>query len=395
MKRVKRSKKRDERNDDVNDPFIIIPTELKVEILMKLPPRSIARLRFASKHLSSIILGKEFTELYMTRSSTQPRHLVSVHRGSDMQLFHSFSQEEHPSASNDHDKVSYTLDPDVRYVFTPPVRGLICGRNGIKMMIGNPSTGQFVSLPRVKTRKKDILSIFGYDPVNDVYKVLCLTVITRRGNIARGIISRDYFLEDVMAWEAVMSEEHQVITLGAKQKWRMIKCKYPHRHYSGYHGICRDGALYYLTSYKQKRSLMCFDLSSEEFNVTKLPDDYSLQEFGNLVNHSGKITIAVQAYDGPIDLWVQDDVNKEVWSKTASVVPSMNEIFGGDQRFMFRGILPSGEVIFKPLPSPNPFFFICYDPKEKKVRQVEVDGIRDDSAAIQVYFDHVESCMVL
>ncbi|KAJ0265474.1 hypothetical protein HA466_0017510 [Hirschfeldia incana] len=395
MKGVKRSKKRDEKNDDVSDPFIMIPMELKVDILMKLPPRSIARLRFASKHMSSIILGKDFTDLYMTRSSSQPRHLVSMHRGSDMQLFHSFSQEEHPLPSNDHDKVSYTLNPDVRYIFTPPVRGLICGRNGIKMMIGNPSTGQFVSLPRVKTRKKDILSVFGYDSVNDVYKVLCLTVITRRGNIARGIISRDYFLEDVMAWEAVVSEEHQVITLGAKQKWRMIGCKYPHRHYSGYHGICRDGALYYLASYTQKRSLMSFDLSSEEFNVTKLPDDYSLQEFGNLVNHSGKITIAVQAYSGPIDLWVQDDVNKELWSKTASVVPSMNEIFGGDQRFMFRGILPSGEVIFKPLPSPNPFFFICYDPKEKKIRQVVVDGIGDDSATIQVFFDHVESYMVL
>ncbi|CAH8358150.1 unnamed protein product [Eruca vesicaria subsp. sativa] len=113
MKRIKRSKKRDERND-INDPFIMIPMELKVMILMKLPPRSIARLRFASKHLSSIILGKEFTEMYMTRSSSQPRHLVSVHRGSDMQLFHSFSQEEH---SNDHDKVSYTLDPDVRLIF--------------------------------------------------------------------------------------------------------------------------------------------------------------------------------------------------------------------------------------------------------------------------------------
>ncbi|KAG2277753.1 hypothetical protein Bca52824_060308 [Brassica carinata] len=206
MKKVKRSKKRDERND-VNDPFIMIPMELKLEILMKLPPRSIARLRFASKHLSSIILGKDFTELYMTRSSTQPRrHLVSVHRGSHMQLFHSFSQEEHPSSNSndndkvsytldpdDNDKVSYTLDPDVRYLFTPPVRGLICGRKGIKMVIGNPSTGQFVTLPRIKTRKKEILSVFGYDPVNDVYKVLCLTVITQRGNIARGIISRDYF----------------------------------------------------------------------------------------------------------------------------------------------------------------------------------------------------------
>ncbi|KAG2277754.1 hypothetical protein Bca52824_060309 [Brassica carinata] len=357
MKRVKKSKKRDgSRNDDENDPFIMIPMELKVDILMKLPPRSIARLRFASKHLSSIILGKYFTELYMTRSSSQPRHLVSVQRGSGMQLIHSFSQEEHTSSnSNDHDevsytldpddndKVSYTLDPDVRYLFTPPVRGLICGRKGIKMVIGNPSTGQF----------------------------------------------------DVMAWEAVVSEEHQVITLGDKQKWRMIECKYPHRHYAGYHGICRDGVLYYLASYKQKRSLMGFDLSTEEFNVTKLPDDYKLQEFGNLVNHSGKITIASQAYTGAIDLWVQDDVNKEVWSKTASVVPSVADIFGADQRLMFRGILPTGEIIFAPLPSPNPFFFLCYDPKEKKVRQVVVDGIGDDSAAIQVFFDHVESYMVL
>ena len=71
-----------------------------------------------------------------------------------------------------------------------------------------------------------------------------------------------------------MSEEHQVITLGAKQKWRMIECKYPHRHYSGYQGICRDGVLYYLASYKQKRSLMSFDLSTEDFNVTKLPEEF-------------------------------------------------------------------------------------------------------------------------
>ncbi|KAF8093572.1 hypothetical protein N665_0383s0196 [Sinapis alba] len=240
MKRVKRSKKRDERISDENDPFIMIPMELKIYILMKLPPRSII-----------------------------------LHR-------------------------------------VVPVRGLICGRNGIKMMIGNPSTGQFVSLPRVKTRRKNILSVFGYDPVNDVYKVLCMTVITQRGNIARGLITRDVFLEDVMAWEAIMSEEHQVITLGAKQKWRMIE-----------------------SSYKQKRSLMSFDMSSEEFNVTKLPDDYSVQQFGNL-----------------IDLWVlEDDVNKQVWSKTAAV--------------------------------------------EKKVRHVVVDGIGDDSATIQVFFDHVESYMVL
>ncbi|KAG2245624.1 hypothetical protein Bca52824_085252 [Brassica carinata] len=180
MKRVKRSEKPDERN--VNDPFKKLPNDMNVVILMKLPPGSIARLHFASKHLSSIILDKKFTELYMTRSSTQPRHLVSVHGGRQyvkMQRFHSISQE-YPLSSN-HDKVSCKPDPYgpyLPYEFTPPVRGLICGRNGTKVKVGNPST------------------------VNDVYKVLCMTVVSKRSNISRGVAPCD-----------AMSEEHQVITL--------------------------------------------------------------------------------------------------------------------------------------------------------------------------------------
>ncbi|CAA7044401.1 unnamed protein product [Microthlaspi erraticum] len=401
MKRVnKRSKKRDENNgaaNVANDPFSTIPLELKLEILMRSPPRSIARLRLASKHMSSIIGGKDFTELYTARSSSQPRRLLfSVHRGSDKQqthFFHSCSLDD-PSDSDHHDNVSYTMDPDLRYSFSPPIRGLICGRNGIKMIIGNPSTGQFVLLPRIKTRKKDIFSAFGYDPVNNVYKVLCMTLKTKRGN--PHIISRDMLWDDYL-WED-MSEEHQVITVGAKQKWRMIECKYLHRHDSGSVGICRDGVVYYLASYKQKRSLMSFDLSSEEFNVTKLPEDYHLEQFGHMVNHSGKITIASMAYGGPIDLWVLEDVKKQVWSKSAKVVPSCRDIFRENDQFMFKGILGTGEIIFSPIPSPNPFFFLCYDPKEKNVRKVFVQGIGDDeSAAIQVqlFFDHVESYMFL
>ncbi|KAL0858083.1 hypothetical protein Bca101_063237 [Brassica carinata] len=395
MKMVKRSKKQDERN--VNDPFRNLPNDLNVEILMKLPPKSIVRLRFASKHLSSIILEKEFTKLYMTRSSTQPRHLISVLRGGSnmqMQRFHSFSQD-HPSDSN-LDEVSYKLDPNLPYVFTPSVRGLICGRDGTKMIVGNPSTGQFVSLPTVESRRQDILSAFGYDPVNDVYKVLCMKVVTKPSNMSRGGGGGD-----IVAWEDIMSEEHQVITLGAKQEWRMVECKYPHRPYSGYQEICRDGVMYYLASYKQKRSLMSFNLSSEDFNVIKLPEDKMLQQFGFLTNHTGKITIVSQAYSITIDLWVLEDANKEVWSKAAVVFPPV-AVYGRLHRvfFAFSGILGTGEMIFSPYTfaprtTPNPFLFIGYDPKSKKVGETVMNGIGDESDTIQVFFDHVESCMIL
>ncbi|WZZ30026.1 hypothetical protein YC2023_013427 [Brassica napus] len=394
MKRVKRSKKRDERI--VNDPFKKLPNDLNVEILMKMPPRSIARLRFASKHLSSIILDKEFTKLYMTRSSTQPRHLISVHRGGSsmqMQRFHSLSQD-HPSFSN-HEKVSYKLDPNLPYEFTPPVRGLICGRNGTKMMVGNPSTGQFLTLPRVKTTRRGIISFFGYDPVNDVYKVLCMTILQGRQRRGSKVVSEEHQVYTLGAQRKAMSEEHQVITVGAKQKWRMIECKYPHRHYSGCQGICRDGVMYYLASYKEKSSLMSFDLSSEDFNVTKLPEDDTLQQCGELVNHAGKITIATLQCLGPVDLWVLEDVNKEIWSKAVVVMPPLADRFGMSYKFAFRGILGNGEMILTPITTPKPFFFLCYNPEGGEFRKIVIDDIVYYSDIVQVFFDHAESYMVL
>ncbi|KAF2543498.1 hypothetical protein F2Q68_00033208 [Brassica cretica] len=285
-----------------------------------MPPRSIARLRFASKHLSSIILDKEFTKLYMTRSSTQPRHLISVHRGGSsmqMQRFHSLSQD-HPSFSN-HEKVSYKLDPNLPYEFTPPVRGLICGRNGTKMMVGNPSTGQFLTLPRVKTTRRGIISFFGYDPVNDVYKVLCMTIL--QGRQRRG--------------SKVVSEEHQVYTLGAQRKWRMIES-----------------------------SLISFDLISEEFNAIKLPEDIPC-----VVNYTGN--------------FIQK--KKELHWK------DLIDIHHG---YRFRGTLSTGELIFSPWTLPiNPLYFISYNLKENIVKKVVVEELEEPYASREVYFDQVESPM--
>ncbi|CDY30012.1 BnaC01g39960D [Brassica napus] len=292
MKRVKRSKKRDERI--VNDPFKKLPNDLNVEILMKMPPRSIARLRFASKHLSSIILDKEFTKLYMTRSSTQPRHLISVHRGGSsmqMQRFHSLSQD-HPSFSN-HEKVSYKLDPNLPYEFTPPVRGLICGRQ-------------------------------------------------RRGS-------------------KVVSEEHQVYTLGAQRKWRMIES-----------------------------SLISFDLISEEFNAIKLPEDIPC-----VVNYTGKVAITSwPTRNGEVHLWILEDANKQEWSKVSIVVPSWIDLIDIHHGYRFRGTLSTGELIFSPWTLPiNPLYFISYNLKENIAKKVVVEELEEPYASREVYFDHVESPM--
>lgn len=44
----------------------------------------------------------------------------------------------------------------------------------------NPSTGQHVHLPKVKAKNKDFRSFLGYDPIENQFKVLCMTVTKYR-----------------------------------------------------------------------------------------------------------------------------------------------------------------------------------------------------------------------
>ncbi|CAA7047915.1 unnamed protein product [Microthlaspi erraticum] len=91
------------------------------------------------------------------------------------------------------------------------------------MVICNPSTGQSLTLPKVKTRRIDVTSFFGYDPIDKQFKVLSMTW-SRCGRT---------------------TEQHQVLTLGGtgKLSWRMIECSL--RHYPQSDGICINGVLYY------------------------------------------------------------------------------------------------------------------------------------------------------
>ncbi|CAA7040946.1 unnamed protein product [Microthlaspi erraticum] len=84
-------------------------------------------------------------------------------------------------------------------------------------MIYNPRTEQSITLPKVRTRRVDVRTYFGFDPMNKQFKVLCMTVCR---NSRKEVV-----------------EEYQVLTLGAeeKQSWRMIAYSVPHDHYKKIH----------------------------------------------------------------------------------------------------------------------------------------------------------------
>ncbi|KAG7545661.1 F-box associated domain type 3 [Arabidopsis suecica] len=178
----------------------------------------------------------------------------------------------------------------------------------------------------------------------------------------------------------------------------MIECK--HLHFLAdpeKKGICMNGVVYYIAKISDElsKSLISFNLGSEDFNVIKLPKDAKYRRSCYLVNYSGKIALTnYDCNDGTLDLWVMKDASKQEWSKASLLVPCWTNLVG-DQSFRFEGTLSTGELIFAPCSFPNPFFFIYYDLKEKNARKVVIEGIGDGFATIKVSLDHVESPMFL
>ncbi|XP_010492654.1 PREDICTED: putative F-box protein At3g10790 [Camelina sativa] len=357
-------------------PLERIPLDMKEDILMKLKGKCISKFISISKSWSSIIRSKRFTNLYLNRSLAQPRILLSLthHGDNEMQLFYSCSQED---PSSDHQTVSCPpLNHDNLFEFSPPVCGLLCCLNdNNKVMIGNPTTCQFITLPRVQTVRKDISYFFGYDHVNLEYKVLCMTA------------SRNGTASDVV------SQEHQVFTLGARRKkWRKIECKHPHYTSPRTQGLCSNGVVYYLAWIQLDLYLIRFDVRSEKFSLIELPKGGNVQY---LSHYGEKIAAANLLVTGTLDLWVLEDASEPHWSEISIVIPSWTDSYGQFEFFMLRGRLGTGELVLAPVFVTDPFFILCYDLKESKARKIQMEGIGTHSMRINVYLDHVESPMFL
>ncbi|XP_019097317.1 PREDICTED: F-box/kelch-repeat protein At3g04660-like [Camelina sativa] len=365
-----------------------LPRDLIQKILVKLPAKSVPKLIVVSKLWSSIIRSKSFIDQYLERSLPRPRSLFSFERNSIL-FFHSISQSQEeaeaaaPYSCTTTSSFSVRLDPPLLsegYYITPPVRGLVCVQDLDKVVITNPSTGQFFVLPKVRTERRRISRFFGYDPIGDEYKVLCMTA-----------------LRVTLGTKPVMSEEHQVFTLGGEAAWRMIKCKVPHCPVT--RGLwMTNGVIYYgawSTSEKEKRVslVVCFDVRSEEFTFVKLPDGVQVLDSDSaLVNYEGKVALLNYAHNGNFDMRVLEDVVKQEWSKISIVVPSWDDLVR--TCFLYcRGVISSGEFIFSTdFYSDGRFFIVSYDPKKDvaRTKRLEIEGLGDNLHYGVVLLDYAE-----
>ncbi|KAJ4890297.1 F-box protein [Raphanus sativus] len=376
-----------------------IPTDIILDILSRVPAKSIARFRCMSKDWSVTLRRPYFTDLFLKMSSLRPCLLFTFHAEGKWSFFSSPESLLISDQKSSRVAVDYLSHVPIDYPIRAcvPVCGLSCtkdewvlsGKKDARMMLCNPSTGGFTVLPKVKTRRRRILTYLGYDPVEKVYKVLCMTSC-----------------EKPFSQKA---EQHQVLTFGTgKMNWRMIECSVPHCPRSIDNEICINGVLYYLADGSGSLEtsmpmIVCFDIRSEKFKFIVDEAFKDIEHLSTLINYKGKLGIlhpnasvfSDERATGFV-LWVIDDIENHTWSKNIIMLPSLWWGLVAGTRFHIVGTTGDSEIMFSPSVVSIPFYIFCYNMETNSIRRVEIQGLGPvNGQKIYTYLNHVENVKLL
>ncbi|KAL0713944.1 hypothetical protein Bca4012_020922 [Brassica carinata] len=376
-----------------------IPTDIIHEILSRLPAKAIARCRVVSKDWGSTLSCPYFTDLFLKMSSLSPCLLFTFHEEGKWSFFSSpqsmlISDQKSSSVAVDslcHVPIDYPISVCV------PACGLLCTKDewvlsrkkDARMMICNPSTGGFKLLPKVKTRRGRVMTYLGYDPVEEVHKVLCMTSCERPFS--------------------QKAEQHQVLTLGTeKLNWRMIECPVSHYPQPRESEICINGVLYYLAVesgyWRTSRSMIvCFDIRSEKLKFIVDETFNDIQPPSTLINYKGKLGILNPTRSGFMDgmstgfeLWVIDDIEKHTWSRHIHIFPPLWDTLVAQARVNIVGTTGDSEIVFSPSVVSNPFYIFCYNMETKSVRRVKIEGFGAVTGQnIYTFLNHMENVKLI
>ncbi|XP_010480784.1 PREDICTED: putative F-box protein At5g42430 [Camelina sativa] len=362
-----------------------IPIDLFHEIFTRLPAKSIGKFCCVSKQWASILDRQDFTELFLTRSSTRPRLLFAVQRYGEWLFFSS------PQTQNPYEKSSLALAADFHiklrldegYYRCEYTSGLIYFSGTKSQVICNPITGQHAILPKAD---RELRSFFGFDPIDKQYKVL---LINKIGDDERA---------------------YHILTLGSGiMRWRMIQCPFTHYVYHTCKRICINGVLYYLAGLPDERYkygsvgvIVCFDVRFEKFTFI---DGECFTDGHNtiLVNYKGKLGGISMTYDKSdvfeLRICVLEDVEKQEWSKRVHFISRMREkvIEPWPWNIYVVGVTATGEIVLSEKYTHKPSYVYYFNHERNTLKSVEIQGVGEYKEWFnqhRVYYafsDHVEN----
>ncbi|KAF2555958.1 hypothetical protein F2Q68_00017793 [Brassica cretica] len=359
-----------------------IPDDLAVEIFSRLPSKAIARCRCACKLWSSMLLREDFTDLFLTKSSARPQLLFACQDHNCNYIF--FSSSPHPE--EEENSSSYVVAanhlarfPSSSYKLFGCTNGLCYGARprSRKPVICNPSTGQSLTLPRLKSNSPLVDNYLGYDPVSKEFKVLSMQ-------------------------SSKISAKHQVLTLGTKKlSWRLVQCTTAH--YSSNKWISISGVIYYAASANRSSAnsmVACFDLRVEKFSFVNF--GRAMHDSTTLVNYNGKLGLLMSG-DAPgenisttsksFQLWVLQDAE---WSKHVYILPpSWKDVV--TKTMCFAGIIVgTNEIVLAPSLQNVPSYVIYFNVERNTITKVGIQGMEAfQGMRFNTYLNYVENVILL
>ncbi|KAJ4879872.1 putative F-box protein [Raphanus sativus] len=352
-----------------------------MEILSRLPPKSIMRHRCVSKLWSSITRLPSFINLFTSRSSAR---LLLTFEFYKKQLVFSFPQNQNtdgsysPVYSHHMTGMHYYDDPH-----SESVQGLILLRC---LQIWNPSLCQVLTLPHHKENNSSSRYMFkpylGYDPLEGKHKVLYL-----------------FYGKYV---------ELQILTLGANESWRRITKGIPmHSPTVGGLRKCFNGVLYYEATAYGQHIIMSFDVKSESFRAIKYPKKYSQSRLPfNMIPYEGRLALVTDDNfrHRDVEFFILKDANGYEWTRRHwPCVPCKSE---WRNHMQFKGITDAGELIFAPRNFVDSFYILYFDPRGNSTREAffkgfvggdfgHIHGVKYRTQCKNVFPNHMENLVSL
>ncbi|CAN8302478.1 unnamed protein product [Cochlearia groenlandica] len=324
----------------------VVPLDIQIEILNRLPVKSLVRLLLLSKTIAQVTKSEGFLKSYPFRSLKQPCDLL-IAFGYRNILTRRVTYEFYSSSSLS-SWSSIPISTSFLSRITCPSRNQLQGSpnyyvNGllnIGSVICNPCTGRIAQLPIIKsaTTSRQIRRFFGYEPVDNQYKVLCIS----------------------LSKEGIWSD-FQVYTLGAKPKvWRRIQCGIPDHGAPFSLGLCIDGVVYYL---------------AHTGRVIRI-----------LINYHGKVALPIPSYD-TIDLYVFEAGKHNLFETAFDNLPELH--------LCMKGVNHAGDVILAPRCSKE-VSVILYNREERACKKMEIEFDKQHGSCDASFFvGYMESHMLV
>ncbi|KAF8085441.1 hypothetical protein N665_0667s0037 [Sinapis alba] len=348
-----------------------LPLDLMMEILKRLPVKTLIRFLSVSKLWASIIRSRDFMKLFLNVSLTRPKGLLFLFRHGYCGLV--LSPKTHESSFFTTFHVS-CHSPQWSTV-SHSVHGLICYAQATRLVIYNPCTRRSITLPEVDTWRRPIRYYLGYDPLeNGYYKVLCAML----GG-----------MHDLV-------KEFRVLTVGTTDNsWKIITENniLPHAPFGK--ALCISGVLFYQAFTGTKMNdlvIICFDVRLEKLYHIKGPSVFMLFVDSKLISYEGKL--AVLFIEKNFRLCVLEDAAKEEWSTKTFVLSTTVSAIKWYRSKSCVTETDTGEVITAPHFFHASVFneLVYYDMKTSSKKPVYIRGNTESNTGC--YVESVSSSLV-